>query len=123
MFWFLWLTYLPRYSFFNYLRNEEIDNLKNGWKLYELESISDNYSYFLLIHKKLDQIIIFDYDKNPQNISVKDQRLKCYQENKKIIELIKKHYSPKDLLSPEKVLQEKYDYLKNEYNKSYYHIM
>lgn len=122
LFWFIWLTYMPRYSFVNYLRNKEIENLKFGWDIYQVESIYKSYSYYFLIHKSLDEVIIFDYDKSQDIISIKDQRMKSYQENKQLIDLISKYYKKEELNSISMISEKEYKELKQKYKKSYYYI-
>jgi hypothetical protein len=111
---------MPRYSFYTYLKNENINNLSINWEIKELETVYENYSYFFLIHKKTNDIIIFDYDKSQNFISIKDQRFTTYQENKKITKLILLYYKKEDLKNVIRLNQESYDKLKKENEKSFY---
>lgn len=122
LFWSFWLFYMPRYSFVHFLFNKELDNLKKDWDLLELETKYCSYSYFLLLNKKIDEVIIFDYNKQSNTIYIKDQRMLSYQENKRLTQLILKHYSKEELLNAINISQKEYKELKENKKQSFYYI-
>lgn len=116
-----WFTYVPRYSFVHYIRNINT-NFAREWKLYRINSDSNNFSYFILINKNLDEVIIFEYDYHYKEFYTKDSRIKTYQEQKILTDIIKEEYNEYQLNRAEKINQEEFDKLKNNYKKSYYFI-
>ena len=116
-----WFTYIPRYSFIHYIRNLNT-NFTKEWKLYKIDSDSNNFSYFILINKNLDEVILFEYDYYYKEFYTKDSRIKTYQEQKILTNIIKEEYNEYQLNRAEKLDQEGFNKLKNNYKKSYYFI-
>tara|TARA_Y100000034_G_scaffold127116_1_gene179430 strand:- start:7700 stop:8182 length:483 start_codon:yes stop_codon:yes gene_type:complete len=116
-----WLTYIPRYSFIHYIRNLNT-NFSREWKLYKINTDTDTFSYFILINENLDEIILFEYDHYYQELYTKDSRIKTYQEQKILTNIIKKEYNEYQLNRAEKINQEKFEKLKENCKKSYYFI-
>ncbi len=116
-----WVTYVPRYSFIHYIRNLNT-NFAIEWKLYKIDSDSNNFSYFILINKNLDEVILFEYDYHYKEFYTKDSRIKTYQEQKILTDIIKEEYNEYQLNRAEKLDQEEFNKLKNNYKKSYYFI-
>lgn len=116
-----WLTYIPRYSFVHYLRNLET-NFARQWKLYKINSNTKHLTYFILINKNIDEVILFEYDSYNKEIYSKDSRIKTYQEQRILKNIIQEEYTEMQLNRAEEINQNEFENLKNKYKKSYYFI-
>lgn len=117
----IWFTYIPKQSFVHYIRNIE-PNFSKDWKLYKINNYNTEFNYFILINKKIDEVILFEYDYYYKEFYTKDSRIRTYQEQKILTNIIKKEYNESKLNNAEKIEQEQFNELKNNYKKSYYFI-
>ena len=121
LFVFAWLTYIPRCSFIHYLRNIDT-NLVRGWTLYKIKSNTKYINYFILLNTSLDEVVMFEHDIINKDLYIKDRRIRTYQEQKILKEMIQEEYSEDNLNRSKELDEEKLEEIKEKYKKSYYFI-